>query len=94
MGSEVTLIPRTAEFGGLVSITEIHVPAPDPNRILCPHCINGSSIINGGMDSYSFGFSEDGSFHSRSVRHMCSYCGGTGYLKKCPTCGGVGGCRE
>lgn len=86
---------KTTDFNSLVQVTERIIPkAKDDGTIRCPHCIGGSSIINGGMDSWSISQDADGNIRERSVRYICCYCGGTGYLKRCPTCGGVGGCKQ
>lgn len=54
----------------------------------CPHCHMGSGM----MSSFQIGRDEStGEIIHSGTRHVCDYCGGTGWLKKCQGCGGIGG---
>lgn len=60
----------------------------EETHVRCPHCVMGSGV----MSSFMIGYDEQtGEIVHKGTRHVCDYCGGTGWIKKCPTCHGSGG---
>lgn len=67
------------------------LPPPDPNRIRCPHCVFGggpASMFGMGVDE------KTGETVIHRTIDKCGFCNGTGFLQRCPTCGGCGGVRQ